>query len=416
MIDRPRIGPQLQQKTRVQTGIRVLSFVHICAMAEENAVQHLTEQAGVSPALALSFSVTPPKRRPWRPAAMVASNEALPGLVATGGSLTAHVQEQLGWLVPDRRLHPVAMAWLERLEPSGWVSATPAEVAQAAGVAETTATDILGQLQKAEPSGLFSRTLKECLAGQLEAESALTPPMQTLLDNLPLLADGALGELASLCGVDQSGIAVLIGQLRGLNPKPGADFGAAAPLPPSPYLYLYRDDNGGWELERNSFIKPTLSIDAAAQAKLTASDRALIRSVEDRDALVFRTVRAALDHQGAFLDGQIPAPRVMTSAMLADRLGVHETTVGRIRKHLTLGTDAGQIALKDLFFRGIGQGATGPVSAPELVIRIRNIMSGGNGRLSDREISGALAEAGLTVSRRTVATYRRQIDDRRARR
>ena len=49
--------------------------------------------------------------------------------------------------------------------------------------------------------------------------------MQTFLDNLQLLADGKLPELARICGTDQEDILDMAAELRTLDPKPGLKFG-----------------------------------------------------------------------------------------------------------------------------------------------------------------------------------------------
>jgi len=44
--------------------------------------------------------------------------------------------------------------------------------------------------------------------------------MQTLLDNLPLLAARQAGALMRLCGVDAADLAEMIAEIKALDPKP----------------------------------------------------------------------------------------------------------------------------------------------------------------------------------------------------
>ena len=57
-------------------------------------------------------------------------------------------------------------------------------------------------MMRFDPAGLFARDLKECLAAQLADRNRLDPAMQTLLDNLELLARRETRKLMALCGVD----------------------------------------------------------------------------------------------------------------------------------------------------------------------------------------------------------------------
>ncbi len=409
MVGRTSSRVHLAQSAKLLSSSRVISFVQYCALPAEELAARIVEDAATNPEIDVKFKLSDPKPQSWRPAQLSKSAQALLGLTSSGPSLDEHVRQQIGWLVPNAKNRRIAIAWLEHLDPSGWVTIEVSEIARQTGSTEADAESVLKLLQNAEPSGLFSRTLSECLGLQLAAQDKLTKPMIALLLNLQMLADGELSELANACSVDQSELPKMISTIRNLNPKPGADFSAEAPLPPSPDFLLHRDDNGMWQLERGSFIQPKLKLKDLPKANLQSQAQKTIRSYDDREALMFKTASAALEHQAAFLDGLVPYPSVLTAAQLAKDLGVHETTIGRIRKHLTIGTEVGQVRLNTLFFRGIGQGPIGPVSAPELQWRIEQITKQSSLKTSDQEIADRLSQLGLVVARRTIAKHRQLI-------
>jgi RNA polymerase sigma-54 factor len=62
---------------------------------------------------------------------------------------------------------------------------------------------------------------------QLAERDRLDPAMQVLLDNLDLLARRDSKRLMTLCGVDAEDLADMIGEIRALDPKPGASYDIA---------------------------------------------------------------------------------------------------------------------------------------------------------------------------------------------
>src|SRR5690606_1883483 len=69
---------------------------------------------------------------------------------------------------------------------------------------------VLALCQGMDPSGVFARDLKECLAIQLREKDRLDPAMQALLDNLDMLARRDLVSLRRVCGVDGEDLGEMI--------------------------------------------------------------------------------------------------------------------------------------------------------------------------------------------------------------
>lgn len=412
---RPNVTPLVRAEAGARTRAQTIATARLLAMPSDALVMFLAGAALENPALHLAFDLDddPPSARPRRivpPSARI--EEAT--LAGAPGSLHNHVATQIPLLVRDRDLLPLAYVWLEGLEPSGWVSLAPSEVAQQYGTSEERAEYVLHLLQGAEPEGLFARSLKECLTLQLRAQGDLTPGMAALLDNLPLLASGDLGSLAETTGILPQSIPALIGRLRRLNPKPGAQFQNDSVAPAAPDYMILRDKISGWELRPGRWLKPTLSL-AAPKARHLARDlrraSTLARQVDNRDRLIMRTVFQALEWQSDFLDGRHPWLRPMALADLAGPLGVHETNIGRIRNHVVIGERARAIRLRDLFAPAIPTVQGAPISPQELKSRIAAIKSEllQSETVTDEAIRTALVKSGVKVSRRTVAKYRSQL-------
>ena len=84
---------------------------------------------------------------------------------------------------------------------------------------------------------------------------------------------------------------------------------------------------------------------------------------------------------------------------------MHETTVYRAIQGKYLYCARGTFPLNHFFQKEVSGGA----STARVKEMIREICRG-NGKMSDREIAEALEKRGITLSRRTVAKYRAQLD------
>jgi RNA polymerase sigma-54 factor len=326
-------------------------------------------------------------------------------------SLYEHVTRQIPLLIRDRALLPIALAWLDSLEPTGWAGASTEQIAVTCKVGENLAEHVLTQLQAAEPDGLFARNLRECLSLQLRAQAKLTAAMQLLLDNLPLLASGDLRGLVDKVGIPENELPGLIGRIRQLNPKPGTQFHSGIVVQAAPDLLLERNNDGEWELQRSSWLRPTIDLKSDTGKSLARELRAasvLSTMLSSRDLLVFRTAQQSVKFHTAYLDGLIPYPRPMSLADIARPLDVHETTIGRIRSHLTIGDGRHAIKLSSLFLSTAASSASREVSARELTSQIKNLLSSSAylRNPSDETIRSSLQFQGIEISRRTVAKYR----------
>jgi biopolymer transport protein ExbB len=73
-------------------------------------------------------------------------------------------------------------------------------------------------MMRFDPTGMFARSLAECLAVQLAEKNRLDPAMQALLDNLEMLARRDMRGLMAVCGVDAEDMTDMVAELRGHSP------------------------------------------------------------------------------------------------------------------------------------------------------------------------------------------------------
>ncbi|MDR1574647.1 MAG: RNA polymerase sigma-54 factor, partial [Treponema sp.] len=102
----------------------------------------------------------------------------------------------------------------------------------------------------------------------------------------------------------------------------------------------------------------------------------------------------------------------LTLADIAKELGVHETTVSRIANGKYMQTEWGIFEIRFFFSNSIsGTGSGGsPYSKEGVKAVIQEIITAENRRISDRDIADLLAQRGISLARRTVAKYRKELN------
>jgi RNA polymerase sigma-54 factor len=369
--------------------------------------RYLEEQAAENPALVL----THPAQADWTPRWRLALGQGgeMPEIAAATPSLTAHVQTQIDSL----RLAPtearIALALVEALEPSGWLSQSPETIAQRLGQPLAEVERVLARLQTlADPTGLFARNLAECLRLQAREAEELDPVMEAVLDRLPLVATGEIDRLAEEAGVSPQAVRQRVGVLRGYDPKPGARFEPLAAPIREPDLIAERGPDG-WTVALNRSALPSVALAPGVGGPDRAAARALLRMVEGRNATLLAVGQEVLQRQRAALDHGPGVLAPMTMAEVAAALSLHESTVSRVVAGTAVDTPRGTWWLRALFTRAAQEG--GP-SAAALRDRLARLVAAEDPArpLSDDDLARALAAGGAPIARRTVAKYRAMLN------
>jgi len=346
-----------------------------------------------------------------------------------GPSLYLHIATQIGGLGLAEAEIELASVFVDALEPSGWLGGTLSEIADRAGVSLEDATRMLRRLQSLEPAGVFARTLAECLRLQAAEQGLLTPLFDKVLCNLPMLANADLAGLARLCDCSHADLRVVLRDIRSLDPKPGTQFDSEPePIRP-PDLLVSAAPEGGWQVELNRSTLPRVVIrdDEAKRLNDTAKPRNaetsgyvaerlsvarwLSRAVEHRNRTVLKIGEEIVRLQCDFLAHGSEYLRPMILKEIAEKAGVHESTVSRVTTGILMATPHGTYPLKHFFTAALPSRDETAGSAGAVRHRIeRLIRAEPAGRpLSDDQLVRLMEGEGVSVARRTVAKYRDQL-------
>ncbi|HML09844.1 MAG TPA: RNA polymerase factor sigma-54 [Stellaceae bacterium] len=366
--------------------------------------------------------------QPWRTRNGSIDSDDLPGLdqaAARPRTLREHLLEQIGADLPNQTDRAIAVYLLDQLDEAGYLRADLADVAARLGCPPQRIEPVLARLQELDPPGVFARDLTECLALQLRDRNRLDPAMQTLLDNLPLLAARNAAALLRLCHVDADDLAEMIAEIKSLDPRPGLAYDAPQAQAIVPDILMRAQPDGGWIVELNAETLPRVLINNRYYARISRAARSkterdyltdrlqaanwLIKSLHQRATTILKVATEIVEQQDGFFRQGVQSLRPLILRDIADAIGMHESTVSRVTNNKYIATPRGLFELKYFFTSAIAASRGGEAHSAEAVrFRIRHLIDreAAESTLSDERIVELLQAEGVDIARRTVAKYR----------
>jgi RNA polymerase sigma-54 factor len=363
----------------------------------------------------------------WTGLGVGADTEApdLEAYVAEAVTLRDHLERQAAILLADPAERLIGAALIDALDEAGYFVGSVAEIAERLGAAAQRVERVLMRMQCLEPTGVFARSLAECLALQLKERDRFDPAMQALIENLPALAKRDFPLLRRACGVDDEDLGDMIAEIRRLEPKPGRAFGDPPAAPAIPDVHVTPAPDFGWRIELNTRALPRVLVNEVYAAEIRRGARRdedrqyvstqlqaanwLTKSLEQRARTILNVASEIVRRQDSFLLEGVSGLKPLNLKMVGEAIGVHESTVSRATAHKFIQTPRGLFEMKYFFTAAIASSEPGQAHSAEAVRqRIRQMIDDENPEevLSDDVIVERLRKAEILVARRTVAKYR----------
>jgi len=350
----------------------------------------------------------------------------LDGFAGKAISLYEHLMAQAGASFSGRDLL-IAGQIIAQIDEAGYVEADLRDIAYQLSIGLGAVEAVLARIQEFDPTGVGARSLRECLALQAREADRYDPAMARLLDNLDLLAKGALPQLRRICGVDEEDMLDMIRELRAYNPKPGLRYSGDVAASVVPDIFV-RPKSDGWVVELNSATLPRVLVnrryyrelsagpqDKASKAWLTeclASANWLIKALDQRQRTILRVAEEIVRHQDGFFRHGVAQLRPLTLRAVGETIELHESTVSRVTSNKYLACPRGVFELKYFFKSGVQANDGGDAMSAEAVkSHIRDLIAAElpDAILSDDALVESLRQRGFDIARRTVAKYREAI-------
>mgnify|MGYP001463282016 CR=1 FL=1 len=364
---------------------------------------------------------------PWRTVGAGGSRPDEPFEPTQGRAVTLrdHLIEQIGLGFEPGIERTVALYLVDCLDPAGYLRDERAELCSRLGIDRAALDGVVARCQRLDPAGVFARDLTECLSLQLAEAGALDEAMTLLLANLDLVARRDFAGLERACGVDGHRLAAMLAGLKALDPRPGLRFDTEPVRAVVPDVLVAPDPEGGFRVELNADTLPRVLVNrgiytTAVRAARNPNDKSylserlqaanwLVKSLDQRASTILKVAAVIVEQQSAFLEHGVSQLKPLTLKMVADEIGIHESTVSRVTANKYLACPRGLFELKTFFSAAIpaSYGAEAH-SAAAVRHRIRRMIEGECAEtvLSDDAIVKQLKEDGVDIARRTVAKYR----------
>ncbi len=357
-------------------------------------------------------------------------HDAMANMVARPQSLQDYLRDQLGWFDLDERTRAMAERLIYSLDSNGYLPGRLEDLIDANSGPEDleTAKRALAVLQKLDPPGVGAHDLRECLLLQLMPGMHCYEQLRTLISShLEDLEHNRLPVIERRTGYSMELIQETLAELRKLNPKPGSIFSDVHAPTVTPDIFLEVTDEGKYKVVLEDGRTPTLFISPfyrklLQQGKATEVDKEwikrkinsaqwLIDSIEQRRNTLTRVAQAIVDHQTEFLSKGPEYIEPLKMQQIADKVGVHVTTVSRAVDDKWIQTPRGIFPLKRFFGGGTVSASGDEVAWDTVRLKLHEIIDHENKQnpFSDDELVGELARHGLTVARRTVTKYRKAM-------
>ncbi|MDQ0161998.1 RNA polymerase factor sigma-54 [Aeribacillus alveayuensis] len=283
-------------------------------------------------------------------------------------------------------------------------------------------------LQSLDPVGVGARSLQECLLLQLKQIKDKPAYTEFILrEYFKPFAEKTWKEISKKTGLSLKEIQCIHDFIQTLNPRPGLQYEDTHPNYIIPDL-IVEEKHGEWVVFYNDDLLPQIRISANYEPLIEMGNdseiksyvtskiqqcRWLVKSLEQRKDTLVKVMYEIIRHQHEFFYSKNQILKPLTLKDIADSLLIHESTVSRAVKDKYVQTPFGLYELKYFFTNRVASNDLEDTSAANVKQMIQKLVEGEDKKrpLSDQKIADFLKkEYNMSVSRRTVAKYRDQLN------
>lgn len=339
-------------------------------------------------------------------------------------SLRAHLLSQLRVVAEDDRFYNIGeRIIIGDIDDRGYFTGDIDEIAVELEVGADEVERVLEAIKGFDPTGVGASDVIECLLLQIAVEYPGEPQLVTLVrDHLEELKRRQVPQIARAMKVPPERVEQLKDMLATLNPWPGHQYASGPPQYVTPDITVEKqDDRFVVRLVNERTPQIRINADYAKRMrdgcergdadyirqKMEAA-RWLTRNIEQRQQTIVKVGQAICDFQSDFLEKGVEFIRPLTLQVIADEVGVHESTVARTTRGKYIQTPQGLFELKYFFSPGLRRETGEDQSSKSVMAAIRKIVDEEDKRkpLSDQKIADMLNKQGLNIARRTITKYR----------
>jgi RNA polymerase sigma-54 factor len=316
------------------------------------------------------------------------------------------------------------------LDDNGYLRIDEESFVQKHGLEMAQLENYISRLQELEPAGIGARSLKECIALQLQRKATVPPLVTMIVDNhFQAFAEKKWKAIARDLSVELKDIQQAADYIQHCNPRPGSKYSQHIAEYIIPELVVKVIDghtvavslydgttiNVTYNEEYTDFLKyhPDKEVQSYLQEK-EQDFQWLLQSLRQRKQTILKVGKMLAEKQKAFFLKGPSAIQPLTLRQVADEIDVHESTISRAVKGKYMQTPYGIFELKYFFtsaIKSVKLDDSETASATSVKNELQRLIDEEDKKkpLSDQKIVNLLLDKGYDVSRRTIAKYRDQL-------
>ncbi len=346
-------------------------------------------------------------------------------------SLYDHLTAQAHQTLATAEQLRLASSIIGNLDERGYLDTSLQELATANNASLSALERVLVVVQTFDPYGVGARNLQESLLIQLRCQgkegTLAYQIVEKQYDNLLHNHVPAIQKAFHCSAVDVR--QAVEKHICRLDLHPGTLFSKQMVQPISPDVTVRMDAHNQWVIEINEEMLPPLHVNSKYLRMLEQDDtlvpsetkdyirqkigssRWLQRNIRQRNQTLLRLTECLIRRQNDFLASPSGKLKPLTMKVVAEELGLHESTIARAVSGKYINAPRGLMPLRSFFTNGLPNSQGKDISSRTVKEWIREIIAGEDKRkpLSDEEVSQFLHSKGITCARRTVAKYRGEL-------
>lgn len=353
---------------------------------------------------------------------------SLENTLSKSPSLWDHLNWQANLTFFDKEEREIAQLIIGNINEDGYLTASVEELVGMGGNSPEKMNGIRTQIMSFDPVGCGSVNLREVLLAQMDSHQIQDEITRAIVgQHLGLLEKSDFTSLAKVLRISLQDVKTHIEVIRSLDPTPGLKYSQEKTFYVVPDIFVDKEgdelkinlnDEGLPRLKINSYYRKLLAKAAKdnPDAHAFLKDKLkkalwFLRSLDQRDRTVYKVAKYIVEKQQDFFEKGIEYIKPLTLMEIAQEIGVHESTVGRVVANKHMITPRGVFSLKYFFHKSLVGDYGEEISSLRIKERIKKLVENEerDSPMSDIEIGEILAKENLKIARRTVAKYRKQL-------
>jgi RNA polymerase sigma-54 factor len=342
-------------------------------------------------------------------------------------SLTSHLLSQLRLATDDEEERRIGEWIIGEIDDRGYFTSSVEDCAMALGVSREAAEAVLSKIHSFEPTGIGARDFRECFLLQIESRYPDNQRLKVLIGNhLDLIQKRQIPKIAEQMNIEIEEVEELARLVATLEPRPARAYtgeevqyvvpDAIVTKVDDEYVVTVTDDSVP-RLRVSPYYRRLLADNGTSKevaeyikGKYRAA-KWLLKNIEQRKSTIYRVTSCIVEMQKEFLDKGEAFLKPLTLQEVAERVGLHESTISRVTSGKYVDTPLGIFELKHFFSSSIANRNGDAKSSRSVRSLVAQLVDEEDKKrpLSDQQITDALYHRGLNIARRTVTKYRESL-------